>query len=212
MSGFVPPWLRGQHGNQIRWPADARASLSPPTLSSMANAATPYGAPQPTQQQSGAPMSQPVVFQQSQVFYPMPLLPVHPNIAHTLRDVVLEFSGMTLNQETVTSLQVDIPGVIYAMSAAAYTSNNSALPVGRHSLDTFKFRLERNNGDRLQTRSGIGSAILGPASKPRILGGSGYMFDRSNSIRAGVTPLIANLVVSLTFWILEYRGPTNLNV
>jgi hypothetical protein len=213
---FVPAWLQGQYGQQVQFPKDYRASLSPPTLGQMAQAAANAQAAQQAQAAAqGAPMHPHMTgaptWQREQVYYPTPLLPEAPNLAKTPRDIVLRFTNQAVGQEIFLPLQVDIPGVIYAVSGGAYTTDDSNLPVGRDPLDTFLVRIERNNGDRLQTQAGLGSAVVGPARFPRLLGGPGYVFQRGASLRVAVTPLIANLDITICCWIMEIRGPTNIS-
>lgn len=186
-----PEWLRQQQGPGGQFPAHYRASINPPQLQNMAQ-------------------SSQVMWEKSQVFYPTPLLPNAPNLVVQPRDIVIRLTNGTVNTEVPTNLQVDIPGCIYAITGTARTTDNAALPVGRTANQCFLFRVVRNVGDQLQTAACLGEAVVGTAEKPRLLGGPGYTFDRGASLRCLLTPLVANLDITINFWILEYRGPTNI--
>lgn len=170
-----------------------RASLDPPT----------------TQQRADNPDVQWV---REQVYEPTPWRPLNPFIGEQFRrytaDVVL---NETANTEVPRIIQIDIPATLYGLTGAAVDSTGAALPVGLDPLDTFLVRFEHNNGDRIDTQAALGSAMLGTAKFPALLGGPAWHFDRGSSINIGITPLRSNLRIYVVAWMMEYRGPANYN-
>lgn len=175
------------------WPAgyDSQAQINPPTYNTF--------------------MQQGLQWYRQQVAEPLVFIPISDRIATQPRLRTITVTNQAANTEVNSFVQVDIPSTVYALSAAAATTDASALPVGRASLDTFRVRFEHNTGDRLTPTAGLGSAICGTAQFPAKIGGAGWVFDRGGTVLVGVTPLVANMTIDVTLWIIEIRGPSNYN-
>ena len=180
----------GQGGGQAPpgWPPTletGRALLDPPSMMQRAKNGV-YYARQP-------------------VFEPRPWLAVDPGVGSQPRRYVTGITGEPANTEVISTIQIDIPGCIYALTGAAYDTvgNTSA------GLDQFLVRFEHSTGDRLDTIEALGSALLGTAQFPALIGGVGWNFDRGSTIRVGITPLVANLRIDVVCWMIEQRGPMN---
>jgi hypothetical protein len=145
-----------------------------------------------------------------QVYYPEPLLPQGVAIAYQLRQRVLQFLGLAINQPTINRIRFDTPGPVYQITAAARDNTGAALPMGLDSLDTFRVRFEHSSGDRLTEQAAMGSALCGVASFPALLSRNGWHFDNGGVMIVEVTALRANLDIDIVCWHFEARGPTNL--
>jgi hypothetical protein len=77
------------------------------------------------------------------------------------------------------------------------------------SQDTFLFRLEYTQGDKLHISQRLGSTVVGTAQRPGELGGVGYTINPGATVILGITPLLANLRIDITLVCLEMRGPSN---
>lgn len=225
LNAQLPPamaWLQGQrYPGNLKWPAQYRASLNPPSLSSIGqlaeaqaqanNAAMAQQTPAaPQQVQHHVPaQSQPWV--REQVYWPTPYFPQHPNLGRQVRDYVRNFTIANSGSTSTQTVQIDIPGCIYALSGAIIRSDGSGFPVGWKSLDAVSVQFVYNNGEQLQTLAGLGSAILGSAERPRMLGGPAWTFDRGAQITCTLTSNLANLQISVACWVMEIRGPTNIS-
>lgn len=143
-------------------------------------------------------------------FYPTaPFVPFNPNVG----TIVRHYSGGIVNQtagtEVVVNVLFDIPCRLIAINGGAFTTDNSALPVGRNSLDTFLFRLAYTTGERLDISERLGSTVVGTAQRPGELGHAGWSMNAGSSVQLGITPLIANLRVDIVLVCLEMRGASN---
>lgn len=179
-------------GTQVTWPPGLSASalLEPPSTQLRA--------------QQGVYFYRPHV----PVDRPRPWFPADPNIGRQVRRVVRNFSGLTAGTEVPQNIQVDTPATVYALTGAAFNTA-AGLSAG---LDSFRVRFEYITGDRLDTVSGLGSALLGTAAFPAFIGDVGWSFDRGSAIRVFVTPLIANLAIDIAVWWIEVRGPVNFSM
>jgi hypothetical protein len=147
----------------------------------------------------------------SQVYYPNPWIPQGNNIGTQPRDYVVQATNQPAGAEFIQTLQIDIPGIAFAICGGARRTDGAALLVGDiFGLTSFDVRFEHSNGDRLTTIAGLGSSILGSAGSPRLIGGPGWVFDRGSTCRIGITPHNALLQITVNVWILETRGPTNI--
>lgn len=145
----------------------------------------------------------------SQVYYPEVLIPGREFAGVQPRDYVVNLSAGTANIEVLRPISVDIPGTVYAMTGGSRDTTGTAFPVGLESLDTFKIRIEHNSNDRFVTQTAYGSAVVGTAARPRLVGASGWIWDRGGTIRVFITPLRANLDIDISLWVIEYRGLQN---
>jgi hypothetical protein len=107
-------------------------------------------------------------------------------------------------------IRVDIPFSCYAFTGDATPSDGTALPNNLNPLSTFTILLTHNTGDRLVTEPVLARTILGTAERPMHIGGTGWAFDNGGTIQVQITPLRANLRISVVAWGIEIRGPTNI--
>ncbi len=214
-------WLQGQSYPNVAWPQKYRAALRPPDLTMLGQLAqaqaqmttqalAPAALPAPTAPMM-APQLQQAPWVREQVYYPTPYFPQHPNIGRQVRDYIRNFALPVAGTAGVQTVQIDIPGVIYALTGSARRTDSGAFPVGWDRRDAFDVQFVYNNGEQLITLAGQGSTIVGSAERPRLLGGPAWTFDRGAQITVTVTPVIANLQVTINCWVMEIRGPTNIS-
>lgn len=166
----------------------------------------------PNRAQMGGPVGGALPpFMRTPIWPPQVLLSTNRQVAHTHRDYCTEILNANVNVETVTSIQFDIPVLVYAMQAQI--QNTGALNTqlgGNGDLNTFLCSIEHANGDRLTTQATLGGNLFGSGEQPRLIGGNGYVFDRGSSMIFNITPLAPNMRVSIAVWCIEERGPRNL--
>jgi hypothetical protein len=170
-------------------------NLNPPSRADMAG---PRGAALPP-------------FMRTPIWPPQVLLSTNSQVAHAHRDYVTEILNATVNVETVTSIKFDIPVLVYAMQASV--QNTAALGTGlsgNGELNSFLCSIEHGNGDRLTTQATLGGNLFGTGERPRLVGGNGYVFDRGSTMIFNITPLAANMRISIDVWCIEERGPRNI--
>lgn len=138
-----------------------------------------------------------------------PLYSTDPEVGYMPRYYSAELLNGQINAEVGVQVQVDQPVRVIAINGTAIDTTPAALPAGLSSLDTFLFRLEAGNGDKLHTTARLGSNIVGTASQPGEIGGSGYSIDGGASVFLFITPLRANLRIDITLVCMEIRGPRN---
>lgn len=214
-------WLEGQT-YPPRWPKNYRAALRAPDLTMMGQLAQAHAQLQAQQQQGPAslpapqqaqmpPQQQQVPWVREQVYYPTPYFPQHPNLGRQVRDYVRNFTIAAASTTTSQTLQVDVPGVIYAITGGVIRTDGSAFPVGWDPLDAFSIQFTYNNGEQLTTLAGLGGAIVGRGRFPRLLGGPAWTFDRGAQVNIAITSNLANLQITIACWVAEIRGPTNIS-
>lgn len=183
-----------------------------------------YGDPNsaPPSQSEGAMMQMPNVFELGgnkpgqpawyrQAYYPTaPFYSTRPDVGYQTRYYSGGVLNATVNSESITVVQFDLPCRLIAINASAFsTAAGNAFPVGLSPRDTFLFRLEYTTGDRLIITQRLASTVCGTAERPGELGGTGYTIDQGASVTLGITPLLANLRIDVTLVCLEMRGPRN---
>jgi hypothetical protein len=174
------------------WPPNyenAQASLNPPTYEGFAR-----DVPQ---------------WYREPVYEPRIFFPNSEHIAKQARIRSVSISNQPANTEVSQFINIDVPAVNYAISAAAIDTAGAALPAGLDPLDTFLVRFAHNSGDRLTPISQLGSCVCGSGAFPFLIGGAGWIFDRGGSLEVGITPLRANLRIDVTCWFIEILGPLN---
>jgi hypothetical protein len=152
-----------------------------------------------------------------QPYFPTsPFLSTDPNVGYQTRYYSVSLtsadSDFVLNSETIRPLQFDIPVRLIAINGSAFNTSaagGNALPVGVGPRDCWLLRVEYTNGDRLMVNSRLASTVCGTSEQPGELGGTGWTFDQGASVQVGITPLLANLRIDVTFQCLEMRGPRN---
>ena len=150
-------------------------------------------------------------FMRVPVWPPQILLSTNRAVGHQTRDYGAGILNIAANTPAVTSIQFDIPVIIFALTASVTTTDNSALPVGKDPLSLFTIQLQHSNGEQLTAGGArLGQAIVGTAERPRLVGGNGYVFNQGSSLIMEITPFIANLRIDVVCQVIEERGPTNL--
>jgi hypothetical protein len=149
------------------------------------------------------------VWTRVQLAMPMPQVLEGPRVAYALRQRVLNFSGIAAGSSRPLTLKFDTPGPIYALTGAAYVTDDSDLPAGRSSLDLFRIQFATSNNDQLTEAPVLGSAILGTGSWPAWLSRSCWLMDNGSALVVTVFPLVENLEVDIMCLHYEVRGPTN---
>ena len=181
--------VQGQYGNS------QPATLNPPGRAELGG---PPGAALPP-------------FMRTPIWPPQVLLSTNRQVAHAHRDYCTEVLNAAINVETVTSIKFDIPVLVYAMQASVQNTGalNTAIG-GNGDLNTFLCSIEHANGDRLVTQAVLGGCLFGTGERPRLVGGNGFVFDRGSTMIFNITPLAANMRISIDVWCIEERGPRNL--
>jgi hypothetical protein len=148
-------------------------------------------------------------------FYPTaPFYSTNPNVGYQTRyyseGLISTDTDYAVGTEAIRTVQFDIPCRLIAINGAAFnTAAGNALPVGVDSRDTFLFRAEYTQGDRLHVAARLGSTVVGSAERPGEIGGAGWTINSGASFVLGITPLVAGLRISITLVCLEMRGPSN---
>jgi len=137
-----------------------------------------------------------------------------PNDMYTAKQ--MRWRGVTVlnqaaNTEVISLINIDIPSTVIAFTAAAVDTTGGALPVGLDSLDTFLVRYAHNSGDRLTPTPVLGSCAAGTGQFPCMVGAAGWVFNRGGSLEVGITPLRANLRITVMAIMVEIRSHQNYN-
>ncbi len=120
-------------------------------------------------------------------------------------------SDVTLNSESIRTVQFDIPCRLIAINAAC-VDTTTAQTAFVNLLNCFLFRLEYTTGDKLQTAARLASTVCGSMENPGEIGASGYTIDQGASVILGLTPLgnlPTNFRIDITLVCLEIRGQRN---
>lgn len=182
---------RGQHAGQVRHPGapgpGMMASLNPPSTRKR--------------------IWEGVEYEPTGLYEPKPLMPYADNIGWVPRDRTATFTNPTVGQESALTLGFSTPSVCYALTGSAIPSDGTTgLPVGYNPLDTFRVQVKYSQGDLWQTDPTLARNVLGTAEFPRLVGARAWRLDAGTSLRLTVTPLVANLTIDVTLWIIETPG------
>jgi hypothetical protein len=161
-------------------------------------------------------------------FFPTaPYYSTNPNVGYQTRyysggviSTDADINPAALGNEVIRTVTFDIPCRLIAIEGAfSYTAlpnTNNYLNFGGDPLDTFLFRAEYTTGDRLHTQARLASTVVGSASSPSEIGGTGYTIDQGGSLVLGITPLQCIVDAGPTAWriditlhCLEMRGTSN---
>jgi hypothetical protein len=148
-------------------------------------------------------------------FYPTaPFYSTNPNVGYQTRfysnGLLSTDTDYAVNSESIRRVQFDIPCRLIAINGSSFnTAQGNALPVGVDPRDTFLFRLEYTQGDKLHISQRLGSTVVGTSQRPGELGGVGFTINPGATVILGITPLLANLRIDITLVCLEMRGPSN---
>lgn len=145
-----------------------------------------------------------------QVYNPVVPLPMHPYISLFPRWRAIDnIVNAAVGTEVVANINIDIPFMVYGLVGSAALTDGAALPGNLHPLDTFRVGVRHTQGDLLVTGTPIARCVLGTAERPMLVGGSGWNFDQGSVLQFLVTPLVANLTISIVAMGIEKRGPQN---
>jgi hypothetical protein len=157
-------------------------------------------------------------------FYPTaPWYSTNPDVGYQVR---FYSAGLNFNDqdnvagtEAQRSVQFDIPVRLIGINGAAlpYTSLgavdlSSPLLTEQAMNLSYLFRAEYTTGDKLHTASRLASTVVGTARNPGEIGGHGYNIDQGATLLLGITPLVSNLKIDITFICLEMRAPRNFSI
>lgn len=197
----------GRHGTGYGMPGSVQAQPAAP------GAPSATLTPPTTLARGGNPN---VSWFKAPVYLPYIWTPATPenNIGQETRIYVTEaLVDANSGVEIIRPITFSIPITVYALTGSAYVTAGGAFPGGWSPLDSFSVRFEDVNQNRLSTRAGIASAILGTGERPAPVGGTGWAFDTSGQIDVGITPhLNATLTIQVALWCIEFRGPANYTV
>lgn len=150
-------------------------------------------------------------------FYPTaPWYSTNPNVGYQTR---FYSTGLTstdtdyvVGSETMRNVTFSIPCRMIAINGAAI-DNTFAVVYSEQTMNLqYLFRVEYSSGDRLHVTQRLASTVVGTMQNPGELGGHGYNIDTGATLSIGITPLVANLRIDVTFVCLEMRGPRNFSL
>ena len=165
----------------------------------------------PTSAQLGGAGDQPFV---RFPFYPTaPWYSTNPNVGYQVRMYSTSLSSTeadyTVNSEAIRNVQFDLPCRLVAINGAANNIAGADTVTEANMNLMYLFRAEYTTGDRLQTDARLAATVVGTAQNPGEIGGHGYNIDQGATLSVGLTPLVADLRIDITFVCLEMRGPRN---
>lgn len=140
-----------------------------------------------------------------------PFLSTDPNVSQMPRYYVQTIGPTyTLGQTVNVSQKFDIPGTVVAWNGACFnTGAGNAFPIGVRPLDTFLINLTTSTRENITTGPVLGSALLGTGENPGQVGAYGYMISAGGTINMEITPLLADLRITIMLTILELRAGSN---
>lgn len=165
--------------------------------------------------------AQPMPFVRFPFFPTAPWYSTNPNVGYQVRYYSTELlstdSDYAAGTESTRSVQFDIPCRLIAINGA---SQQNTLPfdvpfaaitdINEQNMNLFwMFRAEYTTGDKLHTNARLAATVVGTAKNPGEIGGHGYNIDSGATLICGITPLVANLRIDITFVCLEMRAPRN---
>lgn len=159
--------------------------------------------------QLGGP--QPPQYIRAPFFPTAPFLSTSRDVSQMPRFYVLT-AGPTYTLGATLSLtqKFDIPGTVVSWNGSAFnTAAGNALPIGVRPLDTFLINLTTSTRENITTGPTIASALLGSGENPGQVGAYGYMINAGGTINVEITPLLADLRVTIVLTVLELRAGSN---
>lgn len=150
-------------------------------------------------------------------FYPTaPWYSTNPNVGYQVRfystgclSTDADYNPLT---ELTRNVQFDIPCRLIAINGAAIDRTGVIAYTEQTMNLQYLFRVEYTTGDRLHVTSRLASTVVGTMQNPGEIGGHGYNIDQGASVTVGITPLVANLRIDITFVCLEMRPPRNFSI
>lgn len=165
---------------------------------------------------------QPLPFVRFPFFPTAPWYSTNPNVGYQVRFYSTGVSAADVDyvvgSEMVRTVQFDIPVRVVAINGAAIfrtwpEDGNLAYQLNAQNMNlTYLFRVEYTMGDKLHTEARLADTVVGRSVNPGEIGGHGYNVDQGATLVCGITPLVANLRIDITFVCLEMRAPRNFNI
>jgi hypothetical protein len=103
------------------------------------------------------------------------------------------------------------PVVLVARNGAAFSSAaGNAFPVGLGPRDVFLVKMTiGQTSEAIDTLAVLASTVLGTGERPGEIGGDGWVIDAGNTLTIEITPLVADMRISVALIVLEQRGRAN---
>lgn len=115
-----------------------------------------------------------------------------------------------VNSEAIRIIRFEMPSTIFVENGAAFnTAIGNAFPVGVGPLDCFLYRSQTSNQELLDVDPRIASTVLGSGQRPGEIGDHGWEMDAGQALVIGLTPLLPNLRIDISIYVLEQRGKRN---
>lgn len=115
-----------------------------------------------------------------------------------------------VGSEAIRIIRFEMPSTIFAENGAAFNLGlGNALPVGVSPLDCFLYRSQTSNQQLLDVDPRIASTVLGSGRLPGEIGDHGWQMDAGQALVIGLTPLLPNLRIDISIYVLEQRGKRN---
>jgi len=185
-----PRELPSPYLGSVPAPQGIEASLDPPSMRQWANEG--------------------VQFRAMPVNIARVLLPQDERIAVVPRvRSVVDVVNQAANSPIIRPVRIDIPFTAYALVGWATPSDGTALADNLHPLATFLIEVRDSGSNLFTTEPTLARNVLGTAERPGQIGGYGYTFDRGTNLEFTITPLLANLRISVAAWGIDFMGPAN---
>lgn len=150
-------------------------------------------------------------------FFPTaPWYSTNPNVGYQTRfystGILSTDSDYLIGSETIRPVQFDIPCRLVAINGASFNAEDPTIVTENNMNLLYLLRCEYTTGDKLHTFPRLASTVAGTMRNPGELGGHGYNIDQGATLLVGITPLVADLRIDITFVCLEMRGPRNFTI
>ena len=167
---------------------------------------------------------QPLPFVRFPFFPTAPWYSTNPNVGYQVRyystGITDADTDFQIGSEMIRTVQFDLPCRLIAINGAAVRRTNPSSSVvgvqgqltGQNMNLQYLFRVEYTTGDKLHTFARLASTVVGTMKNPGEIGGHGYNIDQGASLQVGITPLINDIRIDITFVCLEMRAPRNFNI
>ena len=167
---------------------------------------------------------QPLPFVRFPFFPTAPWYSTNPNVGYQVRyystGITDADTDFQIGSEMIRTVQFDLPCRLIAINGAAVRRTNPSSSVVRvqgqlteQNMNLqYLFRVEYTTGDKLHTFARLASTVVGTMKNPGEIGGHGYNIDQGASLQVGITPLINDIRIDITFVCLEMRAPRNFNI
>lgn len=115
-----------------------------------------------------------------------------------------------VGSEAIRIIRFEMPSTIFCENGAAFpTQVGNAFPVGVGPLDCFLYSSRTSNQQLLDVDPRIASTVLGSGQRPGQIGDHGWQMDAGQALVIGLTPLLPNLRIDISIYVLEQRGKRN---